>query len=205
MPWTTSPEPVSRRVRLAHQRAPYRWSSSFVARSMPFWPSATTNGITRPGFSLSRKQAADSPIEPVDVRAIRAAGCTRTLSCTVSYSLHCATRRVPDRRTKAKINGFKRMWPLARIAAPTKKAGKVNGLSVLQAEGQYSLSSGSAHSYRTGDTICKILPRTPTLRASTSRPASARVMSNGKRRLAPLQVFAAGPEIRRACHGHQRR
>ena len=31
-------------------------------------------------------------------------------------------------------------WPpLARVAAPTRKAGKVNGLSVLQVEGQYSL------------------------------------------------------------------
>ena len=50
MLWTTSPELVSRRVGLVHPRAPYRWSSSFVARSMPSWQSATTHGITRRGF-----------------------------------------------------------------------------------------------------------------------------------------------------------
>ena len=87
MHWTTIPELVFRRVRLAHRRALYRWSSSFAGRSMPFWPSATTSGITRRGFFLSRKQAADSPIEPVDVRAIRGADFTQTLCSTVNYSL----------------------------------------------------------------------------------------------------------------------
>ena len=114
MLWTTSPDLVSPRVRLAHRRALYRWSSSFVARSMPSWPSATINGITRRGFSLSRKPAAASPIEPVDVRAIRAVACTRTPSCTVSYSLHCTTRRVPDRvrrpRPRLFRTGSSRSW-----------------------------------------------------------------------------------------------
>ncbi len=95
MLWTTSRELVSHRARLAHRRAPCRWSSSFVARSMRSWPRAITSGITRRGFSSSRKPAADSPTEPVDVRAIRAAACIRTPYCTVSCSLRCTTRYVP--------------------------------------------------------------------------------------------------------------
>jgi hypothetical protein len=98
MLWTTSPEPVSHRVRLAHRRAPYRSSSSFVAKSMPSWSSAATSGITRHGFSSSSKPAAVSPIEPEDARAIKVAACTRTQACTVSYSLRFTTQRAPDRR-----------------------------------------------------------------------------------------------------------
>jgi fructose-1,6-bisphosphatase/inositol monophosphatase family enzyme len=79
------------RGRLAHRRARCRSSDSFVAKSMPSWLSAAISGITRRGFSLSRKPAAASPIEPVDVRAIGGAACARTPACTVSYSLRCTT------------------------------------------------------------------------------------------------------------------
>ncbi len=102
MLWTTSPGLVSHRVGVAHRRARSRWSSLFVARLMPSWRSATTRGITHRGFCLLRKPAAASPIEWVDVRVIRAAACTRTPSCTVSYSLRCTTRRVPDRAWSAR-------------------------------------------------------------------------------------------------------
>ena len=101
MLWTTSRERVSHQLRLAHRRAPYRSSSSFVARSMPSWSSATTSGITRHGFSSSRKPAAVSPIEPEDARAIEVAACTRTPACTVSYSLRFTTQRVSDPRAGA--------------------------------------------------------------------------------------------------------
>ncbi len=51
--------------------------------------------------SLCRgKPAAASPTEPVDARAIRAAACTRTPFCTVSYLPHCITRRSSDRRDR---------------------------------------------------------------------------------------------------------
>jgi hypothetical protein len=97
MPWTTNPGLVFHRVRLARRRARYRWSSSYVASSMPSWLSATTPGITHRGFSSSRRPADDSPIEPVDGRAIRAAACTRTPPCTLSCSPRWATRRGPNR------------------------------------------------------------------------------------------------------------
>jgi histidinol-phosphatase len=38
-------------VPLAHPPALYRWLSSFVVRSTPSWPSATTHGTTRRRFS----------------------------------------------------------------------------------------------------------------------------------------------------------
>ncbi len=100
-------------VRLAHRRAPSRSSSSFVERSMPSWPSATTNGITRRGFSLSKRPAAASPIQPADERAIRAAVCTRTPPCTASCSLRWTTRRVPDTRDglSTASDGWSGLWP----------------------------------------------------------------------------------------------
>ncbi len=90
MPWTTSPELVSHRVRLAHRRAPSRSSSSCVARSMPSWPSAATSGITRHGFSSSRKPAAVSPIAPEDA-SDRGGGLYSNAACTVSCSLRFTT------------------------------------------------------------------------------------------------------------------
>jgi len=98
MLWTTRPEPVSHRVRPAHPQAPSRSSSLFVAKSMPSWRSAATSGITRHGFFSSRKRAAVSPIEPEDMRAIKAVACTPTPTCTVSCSPRFNTRRAPDRR-----------------------------------------------------------------------------------------------------------
>jgi hypothetical protein len=105
MLWTTRPEPVSHRVWPAHPQAPSRSSSLFVAKSMRSWPSAATFGITRHGFFSSRKRAAVSPIEPEDMRAIKAVACTPTPTCTVSCSPRSSIRRAPDRRLRARVRG----------------------------------------------------------------------------------------------------
>lgn len=105
MLWTMRPEPVSHRARPAHRQAPSRSSSLFVAKSMPSWSSATTSGITRHGFFSSRKRAAVSPIEPEDMRAIKAVACTPTPTCTVTCSPRFNTRRAPDRRDQATSGG----------------------------------------------------------------------------------------------------
>ena len=84
-----------------HPQPPSRSSSSFVAKSMPSWSSAATSGITRRGFFSSRKRAAVSPIEPEDMREIKAVACTPTPTCTVSCSPRFNTRRAPDRRYRA--------------------------------------------------------------------------------------------------------
>ncbi len=57
-----------------------------------------------PWILLVEEAAAASPIGPVDARAKRAAACIRTPTCTVSYALHCTTRRVPDSRIGAQIS-----------------------------------------------------------------------------------------------------
>ena len=113
MLWTTRPEPVSHRVRPAHPQAPSRSSSLFVAKSMPSWSSAATSGITRHGFFSSRKRAAVSPIEPEDMRAIKAVACTPTPTCTVSCSPRFNTRRAPDRRVGAPESGQRVMVSVA--------------------------------------------------------------------------------------------
>ncbi len=105
MLWTTRPEPVSHRVWPAHRQARCRSSSLFVAKSMPSWSSGTTFGITRHGSFSSRKRAAVSPIEPEDMRAIKAVACTPTPTCTVSCSPRFTTRRAAERRDQATSRG----------------------------------------------------------------------------------------------------
>lgn len=122
MLWTTRPERASHRVEPAHRQAPSRSSSLFVAKSMPSWSSATTSGTTRRGFFSSRKRAAVSPIGPEDMRAIKAAACTPTPTCTVSCSPRFNTRRAHDLRDRAPRGS---VFPATGGTAPIRPASTV--------------------------------------------------------------------------------
>ena len=104
--WTTSPRARLRRVRLGRRRAPLplvgprsRRDRCLLGRALPQMGS---RAVGSPGRG-SRWPIHRS--EPVDVRAIRAAACTRTPSCTVSYSPRASIPGAPLTRVDGALSG----------------------------------------------------------------------------------------------------